>query len=255
MKYLENAVIKSINMLNDNVCDIKLHCPRVAKNACPGQFIEIYPDNGVNILSRPISICEADKIIGTVRVVFQLVGAGTKLFATKKIGDTLRILGPCGNGYSIGENSIESSVVLVGGGIGVPPLLYAAKSIIGEKTIILGYRTSPFLADEFIRYGNVFVCTDDGSEGYHGNVVSFMRENNISGDYILSCGPKIMLRYLSEYAVENSIPCQVSMEERMACGIGACVGCAIPIDVNGEVVNKKVCKDGPVFDCKEVIWQ
>jgi dihydroorotate dehydrogenase electron transfer subunit len=254
MKVVENCKIKSIGFLADNICDMRIYCPKIAAQAVAGQFVEVYPDNGVNLLARPISICEIDKIIGTIRLVFQIVGKGTKLFSTLKAGDTIRVLGSCGNGYTI-PKSVESTTVLVGGGIGIPPLLEAAKHIQGDKIIVLGYRTKPaFLSEEFTKYGEVHICTDDGSEGFKGNTVQFLIENNITGDEIISCGPKIMLKFLAQYAQEKDIPCQVSMEERMACGIGACVGCVVEIKEGNTTVYKKVCKDGPVFDAKEVAW-
>lgn len=249
MKKIVNAKISKIEFLNTNICDMNLICPDIAKEAVPGQFVEIYPDNGVQLLARPISICEILKDSGEIRVVFQIIGKGTELFSQKKAGDILRVLGPCGNGYTL----TSGRAVLVGGGIGVPPMLETAKHL-KNPVIVLGYRTEPFLTEEFKKYGEVHVCTDDGSVGYHGNTVAFLREKEITADVIYSCGPKIMLKFLSEYAAEKNIPCFVSMEERMACGIGACVGCVIAVKENGKQVYKKVCKDGPVFDSKEVVW-
>lgn len=251
MKSVEIAKVISNSFINPMICDLKLSCPNIANEAKPGQFVEVYPDNGANLLSRPISICEIDKEKGTLRLVFQIVGKGTKLFSTLGCGDTIRILGPCGNGYSF----CEGVSVLVGGGIGVPPLLETCKQLKGEKIVVLGFRSGSFLVDEFESLGaKVFVATDDGSVGFKGNVVDLLKAEGIKGDMIYSCGPKIMLKFLSMYAEENNIPCQVSMEERMACGIGACVGCVIKVKDGDDWTYKKVCKDGPVFDSKEVCW-
>lgn len=252
MKSIEMADVMSIDFISNNICDMKIRCPEIAAEAKAGQFVEIYPDNGINLLARPISICEIDRLIGTIRLVFQVVGKGTKLFSELKKGGKIRVLGPCGNGYDIKEGN----ALLVGGGIGVPPLLEACKKIKGEKTVVLGFRSVSFLADEFRQYNaKVFVATDDGSVGFKGNVVDLLKSQNISADVIYSCGPKIMLKFLSEWAKEKGIECQVSMEERMACGIGACVGCVVKIKDGDDWTHKKVCKDGPVFDSREVLWQ
>lgn len=251
MKAVEMAKVLSIDFISDSICDLKLKCPEIAKEAKAGQFVEVYPDNGVNLLSRPISICQIEKEEGSLRLVFQIVGKGTKLFSELKAGDEIRVLGPCGNGYTLGSGKS----VLVGGGIGVPPLLETCRQLDGEKVVVLGFRSGSFLTEEFEKLGaKVYVATDDGSVGFKGNVVDLLKAENIKGDMIYSCGPKIMLKFLSVYAEENNIPCQVSMEERMACGIGACVGCVVQIKENDGWTYKKVCKDGPVFDSKEVCW-
>ena len=252
MKYVENARVVSTEFLQKGICNLVLECPKIAKDAKPGQFIEIYPDNGVNLLSRPISICGIDVVVGNIRVVFQVVGKGTDIFSKLKKGDKVRVLGPCGNGYTLNDGT----ALLVGGGIGVPPLLETAKRLdCKSKIAVLGFRSNPFLVNEFARVcDRVYVTTDDGSEGFKGNVVQLMEKENLTADMIYSCGPKIMLKFLSEYAMKNNIACQVSMEERMACGIGACVGCVVEIKEGDGTTYKKVCKDGPVFDCKEVVW-
>lgn len=251
MKSIEMASVVSMNFINDNICDLKIRCPEIAAEASTGQFVEVYPDNGVNLLARPISICETDKLLGTLRLVFQIVGKGTELFSKLTKGDKIRVLGPCGNGYSLKDGK----AILVGGGIGVPPLLETCKKLKGEKTVVLGFRSGSFLTEEFEKYNaKVFVATDDGSVGFKGNVVDLLKAQDLSADVIYSCGPRIMLKFLSLWAEEKGIECQVSMEERMACGIGACVGCVIKIKDGDDWAHKKVCKDGPVFDSKEVIW-
>lgn len=251
MKSIEIAKVISINFITDVICDLKLSCPVIVKEAMAGQFVEVYPDNGINLLSRPISICEINKEEGILRLVFQIVGKGTKLFSELKFGDEVRLLGPCGNGYTLSEGKS----VLVGGGIGVPPLIETCKQLKGKKIVVLGFRSGSFLVEEFEKLGaKVYVATDDGSVGFKGNVVDLLRAEGIKGDMIYSCGPKIMLKFLSMYAEENNIPCQVSMEERMACGIGACVGCVVQIKDGEGWAYKKVCKDGPVFDSREVCW-
>lgn len=249
MKTVEMCKILSNTALAEGIYDMTFACPDISAQAKPGQFVEIYPDNGANLLARPISICEIKD--GAIRVVFQKIGKGTELFSKLKPGDTIRVLGPCGNGY----NLKEGTALLVGGGIGVPPLLEACKQLSGEKTVVLGFRSGSFLTEEFEKYGaSVYISTDDGSVGFKGNVVDLIKEKNITAEHIYSCGPKIMLKFLSQLAMEKNIDTQVSMEERMACGIGACVGCVVKIKSADGWEFKKVCKDGPVFDCKEVAW-
>ncbi len=255
MKHIERARVISNRYIGDNICDLVMECSGIARESRAGQFVEVYPDNGKNILARPISICEINKIQGTVRLVFQIVGKGTELFSALEPGDTVRVLGPCGNGYDLVDD-VEKTVLLVGGGIGIPPLLEACRELNCSKTAVLGYRSDPFLADGFADAGaKVYITTDDGSAGFKGNVVDLLKAEDIKADVIYSCGPRIMLKFLSQWAVEQGIDCYVSMEERMACGIGACVGCAIPITDGKDWTYKKVCKDGPVFDCREVVWQ
>lgn len=251
MKTVEITKVLSNKNIAEGIYDLTLECSKLAEMAMPGQFVEVYPDNGENILPRPISICEIDKVKGSLRLVFQVVGKGTDLFSKLVKGDTVRVLGTCGNGYTLKDGR----AILVGGGIGVPPLLETVKNLTGEKIVVLGFRSGSFLVEEFEKYGaKVYVATDDGSVGYKGNVVGLLEKENIVGDVIYSCGPKIMLKFLSEYAKKNNISAQVSMEERMACGIGACVGCVVKIKDKDSWVYKKVCKDGPVFDSAEVLW-
>lgn len=252
MKKVVNAIVIYNEEIYKDVFDMTFKAPEIADIALPGQFVEIYPDNGKNILPRPISICEIDRKFGIIRVVYQVIGSGTDSISKLKENSELRVLGPCGNGYKLSDSNKH---ILIGGGIGIPPLLETVKQLKGHKKVILGFRTGCFLAEEFKKYTDeVHITTDDGSFGFKGTTVDLMKNLNVDGDMIYSCGPKIMLKYVSEYANEKNIPCQVSMEERMACGIGACVGCVIKIKSKDGWIYKKVCKDGPVFDSKEVIW-
>lgn len=252
-KVVEMGKVKSCNELAEGIYDLKIRLPKICSLAKCGQFVEVYPDNGVNLLARPISICE---ILGEdLRLVFQVVGTGTEIFSKLRAGDNLRVLGPCGNGY---PKIKAKKYLLVGGGIGVPPLLETAKSLagLGEISVFLGFRSGSFLADEFEKLGaKVYIATDDGSVGFKGNVVQLMESVGAEGDVIFACGPKIMLKFLAEYGESKGIDTYVSMEERMACGIGACVGCVLKIKDGDGFAHKKVCKDGPVFYSKEVIWE
>ena len=216
----------------------------IADEARPGQFISVYSQDGSRLLPRPISICEADPDEGRLRIVYRIAGKGTDEFSKYVSGDPIDIMGPLGNGFpQEGEN-----VFLIGGGIGVPPMLEMAKQLNCEKQIILGYRDENlFLRDEFEAYGEVFVATEDGSVGTKGNVLDAIREQNLTADVIYACGPTPMLRAIKEYAAEKGIKCYISLEEKMACGIGACLACVCQskdVDHHSNVHNKRICKDG-----------
>lgn len=249
------AIITNQVMLSEGIYSMCLEFPEtgdVAASAVPGQFISMYSQDGSMLLPRPISICEIDKEERLLRVVYRVAGKGTEEFSKKKAGDIIEVVGPLGNGFS----KREGKSILIGGGIGIPPMLALAKSLKGEVSIVLGYRDNNlFLKEEFEPYGNLYIATDDGSAGTKGTVIDAVIENHLAADVIYACGPLPMLRGVKAYAAENKIAAQVSMEERMACGIGACLGCVCQskeIDGHSNVKNKRVCKDGPVFDAQEI---
>ena len=232
----------------------------VAANAKAGQFISMYTGDESKILPRPISICQINNRAMTIRVVYRVVGAGTEEFSTYKSGDKVKLMGPLGNGFPIDEINPAATVVLMGGGIGVPPMVSCLEELKarGIKTIsVMGYRNSDtFLQSELSIANKSYVATEDGSLGAKGTVIDAMYHYRVKGDVILSCGPKPMLRAIKAYANKTDMLCYVSMEERMACGIGACLGCvcqSTKIDEHSRVKNKRVCKDGPVFRAEEVI--
>ena len=228
-----------------------------AETAKPGQFISMYTNDGSKLLPRPISICEIAPENGALRVVYRVTGenTGTEQFSKLKAGDTLPIIGPLGNGFPL-EKAEGKKAFLMGGGIGVPPILELAKQLNCEKQIIMGYRDGEtFLRKEFEENGKVYISTEDGSVGTKGNVMDAIRENALTADIIMACGPTPMLRAIKNYAEENGIECYVSMEERMACGIGACLACVCKSkekDHHTNVHNKRCCKEGPVFLSTEV---
>lgn len=224
----------------------------IAKEAVPGQFVSLYCEEHSRLLPRPISICEIDKKRSAIRLVYRLAGEGTKEFSALQTDDEVKVLGPLGNGFPLeGEHPI-----VIGGGIGVPPMLELAKSLSAKATIVLGYRDEQlFLKEQFEDYGQVEIATDNGAVGVHGTVVDVLEQKQITGDVIYACGPKPMLAAVKRYAMEHEIKCYVSMEERMACGIGACLGCVCQTkeeDAHSHVHNTRVCKDGPVFLAEEV---
>lgn len=247
----KKASITENNRVVQDVYSMWLNAPEVAKYAKPGQFVSLYCNDGSRLLPRPISICEIDKEQGKIRLVYRIAGKGTGEFATMSANDQLEVMGPLGNGFTLeGKKAI-----LIGGGIGIPPMLELAKQLNCEKQIVLGYRDITFLNQEFDSYGKVFIATEDGSRGTKGNVIDAIKGNKLDADIIFACGPTPMLRGVKTYAIEHGIKAQLSLEERMACGIGACLGCVCKskeVDHHTNVKNKRICKDGPVFYAEEV---
>ena len=215
----------------------------------------MYSNDSGRVLPRPISICEIDKEKGALRIVYRIAGKGTAEFSAMKPGETLEILGPLGNGFPM-EIIKGKRVFMMGGGIGVPPMVQTAKEAEAEVTVIAGYRNSEiFLKEELEANGTLVIATEDGSVGTKGNVMDAIRENHLEADVIFACGPTPMLRAIKTYAEENGILCYISMEEKMACGVGACLACVCKskdVDHHSHVHNKRICKDGPVFLSTEV---
>lgn len=227
----------------------------LADQAKPGQFIGVYPKDKSTLLPRPISICEIDKEKKALRIVYRIAGAGTTEFSTYQAGDEVAILGTLGNGFPL-EAGKGKKVFLIGGGIGVPPILEMAKQMDADKSILLGYRDGDlFLKEDFDAYGKVYVATEDGSVGTKGNVMDAIAANGLEADAIFACGPMPMLRAIKRYAEEKGIKAYISLEEHMACGVGACLGCVVKtkeVDHHSHVNNARICTDGPVFDAEEV---
>ena len=253
MKSREFAVVAEQTEIASGIFSLWLETESIAKEAVPGQFVSVYSKDKSRMLPRPISICEADKENGKLRLVYRVVGEGTDEFSHLTKGDQLEIIGPMGNGFPLkGEKPL-----LMGGGIGVPPILELAKQMDCEKKqIVVGYRDAQtFLKEEFEQNGELYISTEDGSVGTKGNVMDAIRENALEADMIYACGPTPMLRAIKQYAEENGIECYISLEERMACGIGACLACVCKSkekDAHSNVNNKRICKDGPVFLSTEV---
>ena len=256
-KKREDAVVLSQERIAQDIYSMWIRT-EAALEAKPGQFISMYTNDGSKLLPRPISICEINRAEGSLRVVYRVTGenTGTEEFSRMKAGDVFPVIGPLGNGFPL-ERAAGKKAFLMGGGIGVPPILELAKQIdCDAKQIIVGYRDSEtFLRDEFEQNGQVYISTEDGSEGTKGNVMDAIRENGLEADIIYACGPTPMLRAIKAYAEEKGIECWLSLEERMACGIGACLACVCQTkekDHHSNVNNKRICKDGPVFLSTEV---
>lgn len=237
--------------LTNTIFDFRLKNDKLAKLCKPGTFVHIAVPG--KTLRRPISVCD---VYGDIlRIVFEIRGEGTEILANTKVGETLDILAPLGNGFNL---DVNKKTIFIGGGIGVPPMLYASKICGKNGIVITGFRNKEavILQDDFVKNGSqVILTTDDGSAGIHGFVTQALQDVIGQAEMICACGPTPMLKAISKIADENNILCQISLEERMACGIGACLGCAVLVNRNdGTQTYKHVCKDGPVFLSKEVVW-
>lgn len=255
MSIQEIATVTACERVGAGLYSLSLALPGIARAARPGQFVHIACGEG-NLLRRPISICTA--LGETLRVVFQVKGEGTKWLAARRTGDAVDVLGPLGHGYDM--EKLGARPVLIGGGIGVPPMLMtmqAAKAVGADPAAILGFRSQDvvILEPDFQALGQTHVATDDGSYGHHGFVTDLLREQISAYTSVCACGPKGMLRGVAQLAKAAGLPCYVSLEERMGCGIGACLVCACALrGEHGETKYGHVCKNGPVFDAEEVEW-
>lgn len=260
-KKKEAACVVSQRSLSPGIFDLILKTS-LAQNAACGQFVAVYPKDKSTLLPRPISICEVDKAAGTLRLVYRVAGKGTAEFSGLKAGDSVDILGVLGNGFPVEKAQPGMTAVLLGGGIGVPPILQLAKELDCVKKIVVGYRDAQcFLKEDFEcavcggAHNGVYIATEDGSVGTKGNVMDAIAANGIKADIIYACGPMPMLRAIKKYAEEHGIPAYISLEERMACGVGACLGCVCKttqVDHHSHVNNARICTDGPVFEAREV---
>ncbi|HIT32115.1 MAG TPA: dihydroorotate dehydrogenase electron transfer subunit [Candidatus Enterenecus stercoripullorum] len=225
-----------------------------AQISAPGQFLHIKCGDS-QLLRRPISICNWSAQRDLIRIVFEARGEGTRWLSQRQVGDSLDVLGPLGNGFSMKP---DGKYLLVGGGIGVPPMLGCAVHGGSVCAAVLGFRSAQntMLLEEFGQAcpGGVRLATDNGSLGHHGFVDALVRQElseHAGCDGVLACGPKPMLKSVAAVCAEKGVPCQVSMEERMGCGVGACLVCACK-NTQGHYMH--VCKDGPVFSAQEVDW-
>lgn len=241
--------------LGEGIYSYTLKCPEVAENAHIGQFVQIKAEG--YMLRRPISICSVDKENGTMRLVFEVRGNGTDKISELNKGDLMDVIAPLGNGFTVPVKK-DGRVIVVGGGIGTPPLLDIAK-LYGDKcTAILGFRSFDkiILDKDYAKTGaNVIVCTDDGSTGVHGTVAQPLADELAMGDVaaVYACGPTPMLKAVVTAAKQAGVYSEVSLEQRMGCGVGACVVCACTVIRDGEEKVVRVCKDGPVFSGEEVV--
>lgn len=239
------AEIVANEAVAEKIFKLTVDAPELAESSRAGQFVQVKISDNFT-LRRPFGI--ASTAGGRVKIFYRVVGRGTEILSQRQAGDCLNILGALGNGFT----SCGEKILLVGGGMGLAPLLCAAEQFSAD--VLIGSRNRGevvFWKEEFLPHvEEIFITTDDGSFGRHGFVTDFLPEILASKNYsaVLTCGPEIMMRGVARLAHEKNLPCEVSFEKRMACGLGACLSCSIDT-VNGR---RKVCKDGPVFDAKEV---
>ncbi|MBR2193140.1 MAG: dihydroorotate dehydrogenase electron transfer subunit [Bacteroidaceae bacterium] len=255
MKYLKDLTVKAVEHPHERYVLLKLTDKEPLPEMVPGQFVEVKVEGSERtFLRRPISINYVDKANNELWLLIQTVGDGTRKLSTLKEGDKLNLLFPLGNGFSDVEKEGEE-VLLIGGGVGVAPLLEYGKWLKergAKPTFLFGARSKADLLELelFRQFGEVFITTEDGSEGEKGFVTQHSVLSNRSFDRISVCGPKPMMVAVAKYAKKNNVKCEVSLENMMACGLGACL-CCVEKTVNGNVC---VCKEGPVFDVNLLSW-
>ena len=251
-----DLTVNSVEALSDKHVLIKLTDDKPLPEMLPGQFVEVRVDNSPStFLRRPISINNVDYDRNELWLLVAAVGDGTRQLQKLQKGDRLNCMLPLGNSFTMPTDSTQK-VLLVGGGVGVAPLLYFGKrikAIGGEPTFLLGARSAKDVLERelFEQVGRVFITTEDGSEGEKGFVTNHSVLAQEHFDRISTCGPKPMMMAVARYAFKNDIECEVSLENKMACGVGACL-CCVEKTVEG---NKCVCKEGPVMNIKKLTWQ
>ncbi|MBI3394174.1 MAG: dihydroorotate dehydrogenase electron transfer subunit [Nitrospirae bacterium] len=237
-----------------------LDAPALAEAARPGQFVMVRVSETTDpLLRRPFSLFRADGPAGTADILFRIMGRGTSMLDLLRAGDAIDVVGPLGRPF---PSLPGQEIVLVGGGVGIPPLFFYAETLRRLEPartvhVIMGGRTDGDLVvrEEFERLGTlVQASTDDGSAGHAGVVTDLLQPFLGPARAILACGPAPMLRAVSEMAARSNTPCWVSVEERMACGLGVCMGCAVPVRSDHGPSYRLACTDGPVFEAREVLW-
>lgn len=238
----------------------------IACRIIPGQFVNLYLNRKDLLLPRPLSICRV--LTESINIVYRISGSGTKELSCYLPGALIRVSSPLGNGFdlSICEKDVKPKASIVGGGIGVPPLLELTHHLVGmgvSVQAVLGFQDEPYLYEEFQKAGAaVRLATDSGKTGFRGTVMDLIKdetsvqeaEERFLGEICFACGPSPMLSALSGHCIKTGTLLQVSLEERMGCGFGACVGCVCKIKTSDGAILKKVCKDGPVFPGNEVVF-
>ena len=244
-------------LLAEGIYQMDIKAPEIAQRIRPGQFVNLYSKDASRLLPRPISV---HNVYGDeLSLIYAVVGKGTEEFSRYNAGEKLRIVGPLGNGFPLEAAENADEVLLVGGGLGIPPMLFTAKQLQEELasvlvTTILGFRSMPWISDAFVPYSRVLCASDDGACGFQGTVVDRIKDYLSSAPaakrILFACGPIPMMKALQAHQEDWNMEMWFSLEERMGCGYGACYGCPART-VQGL---KRVCKDGPVFRGKDVIF-
>lgn len=254
-KYILDMKVTSNCCIHKNYCLLKLTTDAVLPEMMPGQFVEVKVDHSPStFLRRPISINYIDKETNELWLLIQIVGDGTKQMAECKPGDQINVELPLGNGFSLPKNK-KDSLLLIGGGVGTAPMLFLGATLKEQgfnPTFLLGARSKEDILqlDFFQKYGDVYITTENGSLGEKGFVTNHSILKN-PFDLIYTCGPKPMMMAVAKYAYERNITCEASLENKMACGIGACL-CCVEKTTEGNLC---VCSEGPVFNIKRLKWQ
>ena len=256
-KYVLDLRVVGVSRLHERYVLIRLTPEERLPQMQPGQFVEVKVEGSVaTFLRRPVSVNFVDRERNELWLLVAVVGEGTRQMAGLQAGDCLNVVGPLGNGFSVQSGGTALRTLLVGGGVGVAPLLYQGavlKEAGLEPVFLLGARTAKdlLMLDEFRKYGEVFVTTEDGSEGERGFVTQHTVLQQRRFDLIQTCGPTPMMKAVARFAWQQGIECEVSLENMMACGLGACL-CCVEKTTEGNLC---VCKDGPVFNIKKLLWQ
>ncbi|NLV15831.1 MAG: dihydroorotate dehydrogenase electron transfer subunit [Syntrophomonadaceae bacterium] len=261
MSSVEKALVIRHREVVPDYYELEFIAPEIALEVLPGQFVNIRISDSLDpLLRRPFSVYDVDKKLGSITVFYKVVGKGTKLLSQMPIQKPLDVMGPLGRSFSIPTEADQ--VFLVGGGVGIAPLVYLSRVLSSEgiKTkVLMGASTAGFLAGKsmFEKFGVPFlVSTDDGSEGLKGRVTQLLAEQLLIDkcDYIFACGPESMLETVTELAMEQNIKGEISLEGHMACGVGACLGCAHLVKTGEGQRYAKICSEGPVFKIGEVLF-
>jgi len=256
----EGMKIVNQRVLAKNIYELILEGELVQHMSEPGQFVHLRVDyRGDALLRRPISLADYDKATHQCTLIYRVEGQGTWNLSTKRIGERVDVLGPLGNGFPVTKDLEGTEALIIGGGVGVPPLYNLSKHLRAHGatvTHILGFASADVVFYEkcFQQLGNTYVATADGSYGEKGFVTNILTAREIAADRVYACGPLPMLRALEECFIGGDIPLYLSLEQRMACGIGACMACVCHLQDDPEGHHyKKICRDGPVFKAGEVV--
>lgn len=243
MKVIKSRITEN-KLISPKIYKLIVESDKFNEDIKPGQFFMLKTLNNEFLLPRPISVNDAEE--NKIVFLYRVEGVGTAAISKMIINDEIQVFGPLGNGFDM--NILKGKIAIVGGGIGIAPLLYLAKKLGKNADVYLGYRDSVYIAEEFENYtDNLVIVTEDGKTGQKGFVTEYIKVENY--DFIVTCGPEIMMNKIIAKCRDKNIKCYVSLERRMACGLGACLGCTVET-ING---NKRACKDGPIFSSKELI--
>lgn len=243
MKILNSKILLNKQVLN-NIYKLVIEFKNEKDEVKPGQFFMLKTLDNSFLLPRPISVNDADE--NTVTFLYRVEKVGTTQISKLREKEEIQAVGPLGNGFNL--NELNGKIAVVGGGIGIAPLLYLTKKLGNKADVYLGYKDSVYYNEEFEKYANsVLVITEDGSVGKKGFVTDYINYENY--DAVVTCGPEIMMFKISDGCKAKNVSCYMSLERRMACGLGACLGCTVET-ISG---NKRACKDGPVFLSDELL--